>query len=173
MDTHAPGRGLARRLAAVALGYARVIGGVRRADPWQRYRRVIRRYVPSPYPGRVALFCAQERPTQRSDLGWSSLLPRLEITAIPAITTRASRATLRRSARAWTLSCGVRKPTREKPVCREFDGRLVGASLHRARGLRHLSFAAGLGFIHRPVCAVQKRFAGRSRIRVSRNSDAG
>jgi len=54
------------------------------ADPYERYRRAIRRYVPGPYAGPVVLFRAEELPTKRPDLGWPRrLLPHLTIVAIP------------------------------------------------------------------------------------------
>jgi thioesterase domain-containing protein/acyl carrier protein len=52
-------------------------------EPWQRYRRAVRRYVPSRYAGRVALFRAEQFPAHRPDLGWTRLLPRLEVRVIP------------------------------------------------------------------------------------------
>ena len=53
------------------------------AEPLQAYRRTIRRYVPAPYAGPVVLFRAEELPAKRADLGWSRLLPRLEVAVIP------------------------------------------------------------------------------------------
>ena len=46
-------------------------------------RRAIQRYVPSSYAGRVVLFRAEQLPAYRPDLGWSRLLPRLEVAVIP------------------------------------------------------------------------------------------
>src|SRR5215813_2368411 len=54
------------------------------ADPHQRYRMAIRRYVPGPYAGPVVLFRAEELPTKRPDLGWPRrLLPHLTVVTIP------------------------------------------------------------------------------------------
>jgi thioesterase domain-containing protein len=52
-------------------------------EPRQTYRRAIRRYVPSRYAGLVALFRAEQFPAHRPDLGWSRLLPHLEVGVIP------------------------------------------------------------------------------------------
>ena len=52
-------------------------------DPWDTYRRAVRQYVPSTYAGLVALFRAEQFPAHRPDLGWSRLLPRLEVRVIP------------------------------------------------------------------------------------------
>jgi thioesterase domain-containing protein len=81
-----------RKLAATARRFARVLEG--RPAPAdavpppptqsrQAYRRAIRRYVPSRYAGPVTLFRAEQFPAHRPDLGWSRLLPRLEVTVIP------------------------------------------------------------------------------------------
>ena len=43
----------------------------------------VKRYVPPRYPGRVALFRAEEFPAPQPDLGWSALLPRLEVVVVP------------------------------------------------------------------------------------------
>lgn len=85
-----------RKLAGTAQRFARVLEGrpERRdsapvhdppalAEPRQTYRRAIRRYVPSRYEGLVALFRAEQFPAHRPDLGWSRLLPRLEVGVIP------------------------------------------------------------------------------------------
>jgi thioesterase domain-containing protein/acyl carrier protein len=53
------------------------------AEAWQRFRRAIRHYVPARYVGLVALFRAEECPARRPDLGWSRLLPRLEVGVVP------------------------------------------------------------------------------------------
>jgi thioesterase domain-containing protein len=45
--------------------------------------RAVKRYVPPPYPGRVALFRAEAFPAREPDLGWSALLPRLEVLVVP------------------------------------------------------------------------------------------
>jgi amino acid adenylation domain-containing protein len=50
---------------------------------WEAYRRAIRRYVPAGYDGAVTLFRAAELRARRPDLGWSPLLPRLEIEVVP------------------------------------------------------------------------------------------
>ena len=47
------------------------------------YSNAVRRYAPPSYGGRVALFRAEELPARNPDLGWSSLLPRLEIVVVP------------------------------------------------------------------------------------------
>jgi thioesterase domain-containing protein len=47
------------------------------------YSNAVRRYAPPSYAGRVALFRAEELPARNPDLGWSSLLPRLEIVVVP------------------------------------------------------------------------------------------
>jgi len=47
------------------------------------YSRAARRYFPQGYAGRVALFRAEEFPTRRPDLGWSDLLPKLEVVVVP------------------------------------------------------------------------------------------
>ncbi|TME46626.1 MAG: hypothetical protein E6I60_14960, partial [Chloroflexi bacterium] len=53
------------------------------AEPSQAYRRAIQRYVPALYAGPVVLFRAEELPANRPDLGWSRVLPRLEVAVIP------------------------------------------------------------------------------------------
>jgi thioesterase domain-containing protein/acyl carrier protein len=52
-------------------------------DSWRAQSRAVKRYVPPPYPGRVALFLAKEFPAPEPDLGWSALLPRLEVVIVP------------------------------------------------------------------------------------------
>jgi amino acid adenylation domain-containing protein len=47
------------------------------------YSRAARRYLPERYTGRVALFRAEEFPARHPDLGWSKLLPQLEIVVVP------------------------------------------------------------------------------------------
>ena len=47
------------------------------------YRGAFRRYAPAAYDGRVLLLRAAEDPAYRPDLGWSRLVPRLEIDVIP------------------------------------------------------------------------------------------
>jgi hypothetical protein len=47
------------------------------------HRRAIQRYVPSSYTSPVILFRAEQLPAHRPDLGWSRLLPRLEVVVIP------------------------------------------------------------------------------------------
>ena len=47
------------------------------------YRPSFRRYAPAPYDGRVVLLRAAERPTGPTDLGWSRILPHLEVGTIP------------------------------------------------------------------------------------------
>jgi len=47
------------------------------------YSRAASRYLPARYTGQVALFRAEKFPTRRPDLGWSSLLPQLEIVVVP------------------------------------------------------------------------------------------
>ena len=47
------------------------------------HRRAIQRYVPPSYTGPVVLFRAEQLPAYRPDLGWSRLLPRLEVAVIP------------------------------------------------------------------------------------------
>lgn len=87
---------LGRKLAGTARRLARMLeirpewpdrapGHERSAltEPRQTYRRAIRRYAPSTYTGLVALFRAEQFPAHRSDLGWASLLPRLEVGVIP------------------------------------------------------------------------------------------
>ena len=88
---------LGRKLAGTARRFARVLEGrptwrggapVDAVSPAltglrQGYRRAIRRYVPSRYAGLVALFRAEQFPAHRPDLGWSRLLPRLEVGVIP------------------------------------------------------------------------------------------
>ncbi|TMG83469.1 MAG: hypothetical protein E6H78_12200 [Betaproteobacteria bacterium] len=41
------------------------------------------RYVPPRYAGPVALFRAEHFPAARPDLGWSALLPRLQVVVVP------------------------------------------------------------------------------------------
>jgi thioesterase domain-containing protein/acyl carrier protein len=83
-----------RRVSWAARGLAHGLGGSHAerhdaaipdavAASWQAYRRAIRRYVPGAYAGSVALFRAEELPADRPDLGWSGLLPRLEVTVVP------------------------------------------------------------------------------------------
>jgi len=53
-------------------------------DPgWQAYCRAVRCHVPGIYHGRVALFRAAELPAERPDLGWSDLLPQVEVEVVP------------------------------------------------------------------------------------------
>jgi amino acid adenylation domain-containing protein len=52
-------------------------------DSTRTQRRAIRRYAPPRYTGRVALFRAEEFPAPKPDLGWSALLPRLEVVVVP------------------------------------------------------------------------------------------
>ena len=47
------------------------------------YRGSFRRYSPSPFEGRAVLLRAEDEPAYRPDLGWSRLLPRLEVGVIP------------------------------------------------------------------------------------------
>jgi amino acid adenylation domain-containing protein len=47
------------------------------------YRGSFRRYRPSPFEGRAVLLRAEDEPAYRPDLGWSRLLPRLEVGVIP------------------------------------------------------------------------------------------
>ncbi|HET7199925.1 MAG TPA: AMP-binding protein [Burkholderiales bacterium] len=47
------------------------------------HRRAVRRYVPSRYSNPVILFRSEQFPAYRPDLGWSRLLPRLEVAVIP------------------------------------------------------------------------------------------
>lgn len=83
-----------RRLTGVARRIARLAGAgddpIFHAAPpavagagWEAYRRAIRRYVPAGYDGAVTLFRAAELRASRPDLGWSPLLPRLEIEVVP------------------------------------------------------------------------------------------
>jgi len=51
--------------------------------PVDAYRRAIRCYRPPRYAGRVALFRAEQWPADRPNLGWSRLLPLLEVAIIP------------------------------------------------------------------------------------------
>ena len=86
---------LGRKLAGTARRLARVLeseptrqGRAPADEPpapgaRQIFRRAIRRYTPSPYPGLVALFRAEQFPERRPDLGWARLLPRLELDVIP------------------------------------------------------------------------------------------
>jgi amino acid adenylation domain-containing protein len=46
-------------------------------------RRAVRHYVPSRYSGPVVLFRAEQFPAPRPDLGWTSVLPQLEVVVIP------------------------------------------------------------------------------------------
>jgi len=52
-------------------------------ETWPALRRAVRRHLPPPYDGPVALFRAEGFPASRPDLGWSSLLPQLEVTVVP------------------------------------------------------------------------------------------
>ena len=52
-------------------------------EPRQTYGRAVRQYVPPRYAGLVALFRAEQFPAHRPDLGWSRLLPHLEVRVIP------------------------------------------------------------------------------------------
>jgi thioesterase domain-containing protein len=52
-------------------------------DSRRAQSRAVKRYVPPAYEGRVALFRAEEFPADAPDLGWSSLLPQLEIVVVP------------------------------------------------------------------------------------------
>jgi len=88
---------LGRKLAGTARRFARVLEGRPEwpdsapahdvppplTEPRQTYRRAIRRYVPPIYEGVVALFRAEQFPAYRPDLGWSRLLPHLEVGVIP------------------------------------------------------------------------------------------
>jgi amino acid adenylation domain-containing protein len=79
-------RGLAR--AFVGRTFRRGPGAPRTAvAPFDRlrlaYRHAMRRYVPPPYPGRVALVRGEAVPEPAADLAWSSLLPRLELVVVP------------------------------------------------------------------------------------------
>jgi thioesterase domain-containing protein/acyl carrier protein len=47
------------------------------------HRRAVQRYVPPRYTNPVILFRAEQLPAYRPDLGWSRLLPRLEVAVIP------------------------------------------------------------------------------------------
>lgn len=51
-------------------------------EPGDAYRRAIRCYLPPRYAGRVALLRAEQWPADRPDLGWSRLLPLLEVAVI-------------------------------------------------------------------------------------------
>jgi len=78
-----------RQLARAVHGLAQLSGRSPRrapaaiAEPTQAYRRAIQRHLPAPYGGSVVLFLAEEFPAYRPDLGWSRLLPRLEVVVIP------------------------------------------------------------------------------------------
>ncbi len=82
---------MAARSAARALPSHRAPRGGEPADaspvaivePGDAYRRAIRCYLPPRYAGRVALFRAEQWPADRPDLGWSRLLPLLEVAIIP------------------------------------------------------------------------------------------
>jgi hypothetical protein len=47
------------------------------------YRGSFRRYAPAIYEGRVLLLRAADDPAYRPDLGWSRLIPHLEVDVIP------------------------------------------------------------------------------------------
>jgi thioesterase domain-containing protein len=47
------------------------------------HREAIKHYVPPRYRNPVVLFRAEQLPAYRPDLGWSRLLPRLEVAVIP------------------------------------------------------------------------------------------
>ena len=47
------------------------------------YRRAFRRYAPTAYDGRVVLLRAADDPSHQRDLGWSRLLPSVEVHVIP------------------------------------------------------------------------------------------
>ena len=80
-----------RKLARVVHGFEQLRGGYRSrraapplvVEPTQAYRRAIRRHLPSTYGGPVALFVAEEFPAYQPDLGWSRLLPHLEVVITP------------------------------------------------------------------------------------------
>jgi amino acid adenylation domain-containing protein len=86
-----------RKLVTAARGAARALpsrrtpreGGPAHDSPvplvqsWEAFRRAIRCYRPRPYAGRVALFRTEQWPADRPDLGWSRLLPLLEVAVIP------------------------------------------------------------------------------------------
>jgi amino acid adenylation domain-containing protein len=84
---------VARRVAWAARGIAHALEAGPAHDPhttadasgesWQVYRRAIRRYVPAAYAGPVALFRAEQFRADRPDLGWSRLLPRVDVSVVP------------------------------------------------------------------------------------------
>jgi thioesterase domain-containing protein len=43
----------------------------------------VKRYLPPRYQGSVALFRAEAFPAREPDLGWSALLPRLDVIIVP------------------------------------------------------------------------------------------
>ena len=47
------------------------------------YERAVRRYIPAPYDGRIALLRSVEEPDRRLDLGWSSICPLVTVHAVP------------------------------------------------------------------------------------------
>jgi thioesterase domain-containing protein len=52
-------------------------------DARRAQSQAVKRYVPPAYQGRVALFRAEAFPAPEPDLGWSDLLPRLEVSVVP------------------------------------------------------------------------------------------
>ncbi|HEU5192320.1 MAG TPA: AMP-binding protein [Methylomirabilota bacterium] len=86
---------LARRaLASWARGIVRRLGLVRASErppaPAQPtlgrrhvYRATLRRYAPPPFDGRTVLLRAEGEPAHRHDLGWSRLIPKVEVGVIP------------------------------------------------------------------------------------------
>jgi thioesterase domain-containing protein len=91
MDLDGRAEFVGRQLARAVHGFAQLRGRSRRrrrapaaiAEPTRAYRRAIRHYLPAPYGGPVVLFLAEEFPAYRPDLGWSRLLPQLEVVIIP------------------------------------------------------------------------------------------
>jgi thioesterase domain-containing protein/acyl carrier protein len=49
----------------------------------ERFRAVVRRYVPEPYGGAVSLLVPVGRPAPRRDLWWSRVAPRVSVHAVP------------------------------------------------------------------------------------------
>jgi thioesterase domain-containing protein len=64
-------------------GRPRTTAPARLAGPSEAYRRAIRRHLTAAYDGPVALFLADGFPADRPDLGWSRLVPQLEVVRIP------------------------------------------------------------------------------------------
>jgi amino acid adenylation domain-containing protein len=82
--------GLARPVTAVRDGHpARSEGSLDNSvrsdftESRRVHRRAVQHYLPPRYTNPVVLFRAEQLPAYRPDLGWSRLLPRLEVAVIP------------------------------------------------------------------------------------------